>query len=362
MNPIANEYWNTLKINKNYLLRSILICCAISIGLFFVLPKKFKVSTTIAMQTQYFQLPLVSTFLPETLDPQELRSKREALIRRALNLNFLAEISRKYKLLKSDDFKTNGNYELSVLAKRFEIIPNGSSGFMVNFTAKDPRIAYDVLNEFLAHLQELMTNDRRLTLLNLHDAIQEQLEALSVGNTSENANALLVSRPDLVRRRVEKIQREIETLKSAYSEKHPRIAALNGQLRGLAQFDQGWNDATAIPLRDDIFSGIRVDPSSKELFDDLLKKYRFIDIVLYMDQQNKDHYLSYLQEPIIPRSATWPKLPILLVWGVASGFLIGAVGIFIRERRRMGFETATSTFAVTSSARPRTLSPVDGNV
>jgi uncharacterized protein involved in exopolysaccharide biosynthesis len=328
----ANSYLVQLKKNKMMVLNTVGICCAISLGSYFVLPKNYKVSTSIALQTQYFQLPLISGFMPETSDPAELRSKREALMHLALNQKFLGEIADKYKLVKDP----SNSFEIELLSKKFEIIPSGPSSFVVSFSAKEPQLAYQVLQDFLAHLRNVMTEERKTLLLNLHDAIQEQLETISVGKQGETASAILASRPDLVQRQIIKIQNQIETLKSSYSETHPRIAALKEQLAQLSQYNSKSNGPESAPSMStaDVFTGAQVDPASKELFDDLIRKYRYLEVVIYMDQQNKDQYVSFLDEPYVPRSPTFPKLPLLMTWGIALGFLIGSVRVLLKALPR----------------------------
>mgnify|MGYP000173201880 CR=1 FL=1 len=72
-----------------------------------------------------------------------------------------------------------------------------------------------------------------------------------------------------------------------------------------------------------MFSGAKVDDSAKELFEDLLKKYHYLEVAIYLDAQSQDTYLTILQEPFVPKAAIWPKRPIFLIWGVLAGFLIG---------------------------------------
>ena len=320
-----NPYLYALRTHKTKILNTVGICCVLSVGSYFVLPRNYKVTTSIALQTQYFQLPLVSGFMPETSDPQEMRSKREALMHLALNQKFLAELADKYKLVKDP----TSSYDIELLSKRFEIIPSGPSSFVVSFNAKDPNLAFQVLQDFLTHLKTVMTDERRTLLLNLHDAIQEQLESISVGRQGETASAILSSRPDLVKRQMDKIQSQIDTLKRSYSERHPRITALKDQLAQLAQYRSTPTTESAPPSLStaDVFTGAQVDPASKELFDDLIRKYRYLEVVIYMDQQNKDQYLSFLSEPYVPHSPTFPKLPLLLTWGIAFGFLIGSIRV-----------------------------------
>jgi len=321
-------YLNALLQYKGKILNTVAICCILSLGSYFILPKNYKVSTSIALQTQYFQLPLVSGFMPETVDPQELRSKREALIHLALNQKYLEEMAEKYKLVKDP----SNSYEIELLNKKFEIVPNGSSSFIVNFNATDPTVAYQVLEDFLNHLKKVMTEERRTVLLNLHDAIQEQLESISVGKLGEASSAILSARPDLVQRQIENVQNQIETLKKTYSERHPRILALKQELSKLSQYNTKSfteNTPVSVPNIDQVIAGTQIDPASLDLFNDLIRKYRYLEVVIYMDQQNKDQYVSFLNEPYVPHSPTFPKLPLLLTWGIALGFLLGSVRVLL---------------------------------
>jgi uncharacterized protein involved in exopolysaccharide biosynthesis len=73
-----------------------------------------------------------------------------------------------------------------------------------------------------------------------------------------------------------------------------------------------------------VFSGAKVDEAARELFEDLLKKYHYLEVAIYLDSQSQDTYLTVLQEPFVPKAPIWPKRPIFLIWGVLAGFIIGA--------------------------------------
>lgn len=307
-----------------------IVICGFLGGLAYkVVPKKFKITTSLSLQTQYFHVPMVSGFLPEVFDSQELKSQRESLIYRSLNHEFLSKLAWKYHF--KDEAKKNSpeSYRLSLWRKRFEVIPQGASAFLVGFIANDPEQGYLVMKDFIEHLRTIMERERRSNLLNLHDAIQDQLESLSIGKQTHGLNPIFSSRPDLVQHRIEKVTNEIETLKSEFSERHPRIAELKQQLHLLSRWVSPHQGESAPSHGSDPFAGITVEPSSKELFDDLLKKFRYLEVVLYMDQKGKTPHLVQLSEPYVPESPTWPKLPILLTWGMAAGFLIGSLRILI---------------------------------
>ncbi len=325
----SQNYLNSLARQKFLVLRTMLVTCALAGAAFYLLPKHYKVSTTIALQTEYFQLPLVSGFLPETNDPQELRAKREALIRTALNREFISRIGERYPVLKGNGQSPQS--ELEQLNKKFEVIPNGPSSFIINFTANDPKVAYQVLQDFLARLQSIMTEERHIGLLNLHDAIREQLEIISFGKPGVGSSTIYALRPDLVRSRMESIQTEMENLRKSYSDKHPRISALQEELDQLMQWSKPWAESTNRARASEAFTGAKISPESRELFDDLLKKYRYLEVVIFLDQHNNNHYLTYLSEPFIPESPVSPKLPLLALWGLAAGFLAGSALVLFKQ-------------------------------
>jgi|GEM_PF-2517442 len=325
------DFLSALKRNRHNVLICIIACTVLSAVAYRVIPKRYKVSSSISLETKYFQVPLVSGFLPDTLDPQELRAQREALIRRALDHKFLSEIAIRYNLLDDPRKASVGPYELELVRKRFEIIPVGSSAFTINLIARDPTQGYQAIQVFFTRLRTLMTEERRTHLLNLHDAIQEQLESLTFGKERDGSSVIFAGRPDLIQYRLRKVKDEIAALKISYNETHPRIAELNRQLSQLEAWSKPATESPVHSGAGDAFSGVKVDDSAKVLFDDLLTKYRYLEVVIHMDQQNKNQYLTFLSEPHVPPFPIWPRLPVLLAWGIAAGFLVGSGFVFLRE-------------------------------
>lgn len=311
---------------KTLVFSSVAISCAISMLLFPHITKTYKVQATLAVQPQYFQTPFVRDFAPETNDG-ELRSQREGLVRRALNHEFLLEIGKRHHLfgdLRDDEITT---YELDLLSQRFEIIPAGPSSFLFNFMSNDAHDGYAVIQETIAHLRNRLNEERRASLLRLHDALQDQLEVLSFGRPVDGntPSTILASRPDLVRVEIERVKAQIAVIERTYSAKHPKVRELQKRLISL----QGWltqptSETANAPARAGVFSGANVDDAAKDLFQDLLRKYRYLEVAIYLDTQSQDTYLAVLQEPFVPKVPLWPKRPLVLIWGVLVGFLIGA--------------------------------------
>jgi hypothetical protein len=347
---MSKNFLNAVLRQKTLVLGFIGVFAVLSMVAYKLVPRRFKVQSVLSIQTPYFQNPLVRDFLPETYDGSELKSQRESIIRRALSHEFLAELGKRHRLFKTkDDSAEVTSYELDLLAKEFEVVPTSATGFLVGFFNKDPETAYKVVTEFIAHIRNTMTRERHARLIRLHNAIQERLEAIAYGRTqTAGVSPLLASRPDLVRQEADRIREEARVLRTSYSEKHPRVTQLKKRLTELESWLKANESAaaesgsegtgSAVTGKAVSFSGAHVDPASKDLFQDLLKKFHYLEVVIDLDQQSQDAYLSILQEPFVPKAAIWPKRPLFLIWGIATGFLVGSLFVLItellRERRR----------------------------
>jgi LPS O-antigen subunit length determinant protein (WzzB/FepE family) len=317
---------------KNLILGAIVISAVASMAGYKFVPKSYKVQAVIGVQTQYFQSPLVRDFVAETWDAGELRSQREALIRRALNHEFLLDLGKRHHLfgkLKDDEISS---YDLDFLSKKFEVVPTGATSFLLGFFSKDPEEGYRIVQEAIAHIRSNMAEERHNTLLRLHDAIQDQLEVLSFGKQDGSTPTIMASRPDLVKVEMERVKAQISVLRRSYSDRHPKVAELNRKLESLQKWlKQPTLEMASTPARSGVFSGTKVDDSAKELFEDLLKKYHYLEVAIYLDAQSQDTYLTILQEPFVPKAPIWPKRPIFLIWGVLAGFLIGSIFALVSE-------------------------------
>ncbi|MBC7690588.1 MAG: hypothetical protein H7222_02375 [Methylotenera sp.] len=341
MQTFQNGAFGFLIRQKMVILISILACAVLSMFQFKYATKKYKVATTISIQTQYFQIPLVRDFMPETYDGSELRSQRESLIKQGMNHEFITSIGKKYGLFPRRTADDVGSYEIDELAKKFEVVPLGGSSFLISFFHSDPEVGYKVVQDLLTHLRRNLTDARRAKLAKIHDAIQDQLESLAFGKSGGASAKIMAARPDLVREEYDQLQDELKTLRASYSDQHPKVAALTKRVQNLAKWLQ--SNTAEIPVtgamtRTKSFSGANVDPSSKVLFESLLQKYHFLEVVISLDEQSSDTYLTLLDEPFIPRSPMWPKRPLFLIWGIATGFLVGsllALGLEVIEKKRL---------------------------
>ncbi|MBI3543313.1 MAG: hypothetical protein HY075_08595, partial [Deltaproteobacteria bacterium] len=273
---------------------------------------------------------------PETFDGQELRSQRESLIRKALNQDYARELGKKFNLfhLKKDEEPSTG--DMADLISRFEVVPAGPSTYLIGFFSSNPYVGFDIMKDFIAHVKSVLAQERHAKLVRLHDAIQDRLEVLSFGKGG-GASPMMAKRPDLIKKEIDRIKEEITVLKGTYSDRHPKVTALTKRLVEISKLLDPSNENVRERSNPGIFSGAKVDDSSKELFQDLLKKFHYLEVVMFLDEQSIDTFLTTLQEPYVPSAPMWPKRPIILIWSIISGFLVGALVALVLEivaRRR----------------------------
>ncbi len=334
----TNAFLAVLLRQKFLILGTVFVFSFVSMAGFRFLTKKFKVQTTISIQTQYFQIPMIRDFVPETFDGQELRAQREALFRKALNQEYVRELGKKYNLFRTKPGEEPTTADVAELISRFELIQAGPSSYLIGFFSSNPYVGYDIMKDCIAHIRSMLAQDRHAKLVRLHNAIQDRLEVLSFGKGG-GASPLMSQRPDLIKKEIDRIKEEITALRSTYSDKHPKIAALTKRLIEISNLLDPANEGKVQRTNPGIFSGAKVDDASKDLFQDLIKKFHYLEVVMYLDEQSIDTFISVLQEPYIPTAPMWPKRPIILIWSVISGFLVGSLLGLLKElysRRRAG--------------------------
>lgn len=304
--------------------------------------KTYKVQTTFSIQTQYFQVPMVQDFVPITYDETELRTQRESLVRQTLDHEYLRDLGTRFKLFAHLKEGKPTSWDLDQLADKFEIVNLNAMTFMVSYRGKDPAQGYQIIQDYTDHLRKTLEADRKSMLVQLRNGIKDQLETLAFGG--KNEVGIMSSRPDLVKEEIARVKNELKELKSVYSSKHPRVVEFENRLAKLSKYLEP-NDLEK-ELQKERFSSAKLDPGSEDLFRDLLKKFHYISVVMYMDQQNKDSYLAQVKEPFIPKDPVWPKRPLFLAWGVALGLLTGAVVAFALESDQPETETKPEIKAV----------------
>src|SRR3954465_12871540 len=94
----AKNVLDTILRQKNLIFGAVMISAIASMLGYKFGPKSYKIQAVIGVQTQYFQSPLVRDFVAAAWEGGWLRSQREALIRRALNHEFLLDLGKRHRL------------------------------------------------------------------------------------------------------------------------------------------------------------------------------------------------------------------------------------------------------------------------
>ena len=339
----AERLLEALLRRRVYFFGSLVGGIVLALLLYKIVPPTYKVSTTISIQTSYFQIPLVRDFLPETYQGPELKAQREGIILQALNFDFLEALHEKYGLIRQKPKKGGEEGELEpvttaqleLLSKDFEVMGVGPTSFMISYMTHNSTQGYQILLDVIEHVRALLGRERQNKLLKVHAAVQSQLEALAFGSSSD-MNSIFASRPDLVRSEIDRLQQEIKALRKTYGEAHPKVTEIRGRLKELMKWQEPssvTSQANFFRTRSRSFANAKVDPSSEQLFQDLLKKYHYLDVVISLDQQSLDDYMVVLEEPFEPKSPIRPKLALFLIWGVILGFVFGAGLTLVAEVR-----------------------------
>jgi hypothetical protein len=338
---LFSKYWPGILI-------ATLVCTTVFVFASFQIPKKYKVHFTLTIYSKYFQSPLVGNFVPE-VEPSEMRSQRESLIRQVLSESYLDGLGTKYGIYNphpdassasllhrlqslfatwaeqlglthaaNPDSRLSGQRE--ALRDRIDVIPINSNTFMVGFVYSDPNVAYQVTQDIYNEVVRTLLDIRIRTLINIRDAIQKRLGSLSTTMKSPPAAAPSATGSESVRQDLAAVREQIQTLTSEYTEEHPRVVQLReqekslvGRLESLEKTPGG-----STPRRRGAVDEESEDTTA-DIYDDLAKKLNYLNIALDSDRAHQSDYFATLEPPVYPASPLWPKKPLFALWGFALG-------------------------------------------
>ncbi len=320
-------------IGKRYrrlILVNVTVAVTVFVALAYILPPKFKSIGTLTIYSKYFQNPLVKDFIPELSDGIELRAQRENLIRQSFSDEYLEELGKKYHLLKYGPNTPEHLTEMEELRKDIEIFPVQATTFNVGFTNRDRVVTYNVAKDAIKRVVDTLLNERRQTIVKARDSIQRRVEGISL-SAPGRADPMAAARPDVLRKEYLQLQEQVAALENQYTPQHPKVMKLRERMNLL----QSWMRKSA-PSRENFSDKpLLIDGEqktvTKEVYDDLLKKLNYLNVLLDMDQDITSEYVSILTPPNRPISAVWPNKPMFLFWGLLTGLLASAIVILATE-------------------------------
>jgi capsular polysaccharide biosynthesis protein len=310
-----------------------------------VLPKTYKASAVLGIQTAYFKNPLISDFITQSDDPGEINSQRMALLRLALDTDFIDSLGEKYGIYASRTGSSERLIERDLLLKNIEYISGSSTTVNISVNAKVPDTAYSMLREVVTRMVNTLDEERHRTLVKARDSIQAQ--ATFLGKALKNSS--VPSDVEFLQTELAKLEAQIDAMRLRYTDNHPEMVQLRQQAQGMrSRINRSLggkgelavtpeNEAVAEPISEAL--GQKGSRQSLEgIYNDLVKKLSFLTITLNIDSDKESkNYLSLIEEPNLPTSPVKPKKPVILGLGFISGLLLSAFYVVVKEIKRGSF-------------------------
>lgn len=311
----------------------IVVCLGNTLILIDQLPKKYKSSAVLTIQSAYFRNPLVSDLLTEVTDQSELNAQRQALLRLSLSDRFLDTLGERYGLFESAARDPHRVLERELLLKQIEYFSVSPTSFQISLRAKDPNRVYHMTRDVLYQMTLTLIEQRYRILVKARDAIQVQVEFLSRALTELKEPA----QSEFLKQELAKINASIDTLRAKFTEDHPDLV----QLKQRAETVKKELSVAPPPVtiaHDDMSKAFLTQNSKQpvqDIFNDLLKKLSHLNIVLEME---KDHsnvsYLSIIEEPTVPVRPIFPDPRIFIPGGLVVGVLLALIQSIFYELKR----------------------------
>lgn len=313
---------------------TIVLCVMISVLIATVIPKRYKAKAILDIPSSYFRNPLVSELISEVNDPTELNAQRIALLRLALNDDFLDTLGEKYQLFKLTRDNPKRQAERDDLFRRIEYFSINTTSFQIGLVGDKPRLVYEMLSDVLDQMTYTLIEERYRTLTRARDAIQTQVEFLSralskVGTATPQA--------DFLRGELQKIESNIAALRTKYTETHPELYKLKKEAESVRSRLKG-TQIPSSPPEDDLTKAF-ITPNTKapiqDIYNDLLRKLSHLNIILEMEKdRSAPSYLAVVEKPAIPPFPAFPDKKAFMAIGLLAGLVIAVLQVLYYELQR----------------------------
>jgi hypothetical protein len=319
-------------------------CTAVFCLLYMVMPKKYKSDAQLTIYSKYFTNPLIRDFISEQYDPTEMRTQREAIIQQSLDDAFLDKVGTEFSLFKYDVRDPKHGFEREELRKHFETFSLNADTYTVGFVWKSPELAEKMAKRALDNTINTLVEQRRKTIVNVRNAIRARMEAMALFGHKGGVNNNLASMGRVqVEGQLMQIRNQIAVLLQQYTELHPRVIALRHREQVLTTYlahpssqapllaDDQSDDAPSSRISPETLAGSTVEAGSKEIYQDLLKKYNYLNVAIDMEKTNDVNYYGVISAPTLPLSPVAPKLINFVAYGLGSGILLALFTLLFEE-------------------------------
>ncbi|MES2802062.1 MAG: hypothetical protein V4654_06185 [Bdellovibrionota bacterium] len=289
-----------------------------------VIKPRYKVASVISISPSYFQNSLMREFLSEVYDPAELRSQRISIMSAALDKKFLDEIAISNGVDLTQETSTEAAERRMLMLSTIEIIPTQASDFQISVISHDREKAMALNQKVIDNIIVVLRDKRMGMLTNLRSAVAAQIETMS-------PNIEVPATHDAQLVRVASLEAQIADLKEKFSNKHPQVVALQKQLilyKKISSKSAGTDDS----LRNyNIKDETTKTGQYNTVYDDLIRKLRYLNIVIAAESTPQPSYFSVVRSPEYPLGAIWPKKTLFLIWSLLLGILTSLIYVAIVE-------------------------------
>lgn len=301
----------------------------IGLGSAYMIKPTYKVSSIISISPSYFQNSLMREFLSEIYDPTELRSQRQSIMTEVLNQNFLDEISQSVGLTTENETAEQASLRRMLLSRSIEIVSLQSTDFQISVMNNNRDQAMKINQMVIDNILTILKEKRTQTLSNLREAIAAQIQSIV---PSQKADFQSLT-PDSLKIRIANLQKELTQQKTIFSDSHPAIQAKIKKLNELnALYENIKNsDIDSLSYADMGGDVSAAKTTQNTVYDDLVRKYRYLNIVLLAESTPTPSYFRVVKTPEYPLAAVWPKKTLFLVWSLMLGALVSLAYVGIRE-------------------------------
>ena len=293
----------------------------------FFLPKKFKSTGLVSIQSDYFTYPLIEEFIPAPTDPADIAARRDSLVRAAFSSEFLNSVGEKYGLLSSVRNTAERAQEVEEFLNRFEFYSLSPSTVQISAFANKAAVSESLANEAIQQVMETFASERRKKIVRARDNIRARIEGMALVQDPTSA-VMANQRPELLKAELKRLESEIVTLTQQFSKMHPSVQKLEKRAISIRNFLNASASHSTEKTDSNIsrpLVGGEPEKATSEVYESLVKKLNYLNIALDMEADAKASHLMVIDNPVLPRSSMWPNRPLFAVWGLLAGILIASV-------------------------------------
>ena len=284
------------------------------------IPRSYRAKATITIHASYFHHPLASDVLPEIQETADRTFERAAIVRLALNDQFLTEFAAKYFPRPTGSYWNKPPIDFESTLKNIDYFATNPTSFQIAVTTSSPETAFRATEDIVRQVTTTISRQRFDQLAKTQQAMIHQAElladSLSYGAPDKNSESLEALKAST--------ERKLSLLASHLTDNHPDLVSMRGRLNQLRstikdKSSQTSNVDTRIP---GVFLLPKARNTTQEIFDELLKKISNLEVLLTMERkQVQVPYLTVVELPRIPTHPIAPNRVVFLLIGSAFGLV-----------------------------------------